>query len=302
MVTDGIHAVSVRQDKRIDNVTCGFTHLRTAEGDPAVAVDMLRQREIQRHQDRRPDERVETDDLFCHDMNVSRPVFLEIVIGVIPVAQSSNIVAQCIDPYIDDMLLIERYRNPPCKARSGDTEVFEARLDEVVDHLVYAGLRLEEISLLIKKQCFELIGESRELEEICLFFRIYDFTSAFRAFSILQLALGPERLARRAVLSDILALIDVSLIVQSLEDILDRLHMIRIGGSDKTVICDIKAFPEFFEVGNDSIHVLLRGHADFLCLLLDLLAMLIGTGQKHDIKTLHSLISGNYVACGLPDG
>ena len=149
------------------------------------------------------------------------------------------------------MLLIECNRNTPLKARTGYAEIFQARFDEVVDHLIDTGLRLEEVSLLIEEQCFELIGESRELKEVSLFLCIDDFTSAVRALAVFELAFCPERLTRRAVLADVLTLIDISFIVESLKDVLYRLYVIRISGSDKTVICDIEALPELLEVGND---------------------------------------------------
>ena len=46
--------------------------------------------------------------------------------------------------------------------------------------------RLEEVSLLVKKQSFELIGELGKLKEVSLFFRVYDFTSAVRALAVLS--------------------------------------------------------------------------------------------------------------------
>jgi hypothetical protein len=50
------------------------------------------------------------------------------------------------------------------------------------------------------------------------------------------------------------------------------------------------------ELGNDVVNVSLRGNACFLCLVLDLLTVLVGTGEEEHVKTLGSLVSGNSVA------
>ena len=70
--------------------------------------------------------------------------------------------------------------------------------------------------------------------------------------------------------------------------------MIIIRCADKTVIGDIHQFPEILDpLGTfyNIIHKLLRCDLCFFCLLLNLLSVLIGSGQKHDIITAHTFIS-----------
>ena len=294
-VADGVHAVALAEDIGVHHVALGLAHLgAVAEQEPAVAVYLLGQRQIQRHEDGGPDDGVEPDDLLAHKVDVSRPVLVVIGQVVAAVAQSSDIVGQCVHPHIHHMLGVKVHRHAPGKAGAGNTQVAQALLDEV-NHLVFAALRLDELGVLFI-QLQNAVAVFGKTEEIGLFLSPFDLTAAVGAFAVLQLGLGPESLTVGAVPALILALIDLPAVVQLFENLLHALDVIVVGGADKTVIADIQKFPQILENGNDMIHILFGGDALRFGLLLDFQAVLIGAGEEHDVAPLHSLITGDGVA------
>ena len=72
--------------------------------------------------------------------------------------------------------------------------------------------------------------------------------------------------------------------------------MVVVGGADEAVVADIHQLPQVLDGGNDLIDVLLGSDACIGCLVLDLLAMLVGSGQEHDVIALHPLEAGQRVA------
>ena len=153
MESQRVNAVSVAENEWIDDVALGLAHLSAVtESDPAVTVNLLRERFAQCHKDCGPDEGVESYDLLSHDMHVSRPVLLVVVICIVHESHCGDIVRESVDPDVNDVLLIECYRDTPCKARPGNAEILKSRIDEVVYHLVDSGLRIEEVLLLIEKE------------------------------------------------------------------------------------------------------------------------------------------------------
>ena len=72
--------------------------------------------------------------------------------------------------------------------------------------------------------------------------------------------------------------------------------MVVIGGADEAVVADIQQLPQVFDGGDDLVNVLLGGHAGIGGLILDLLAVLVGAGQEHDVIALHPLEAGQRVA------
>ena len=57
-----------------------------------------------------------------------------ISVGIISYA--GDIVAERIEPYIYDMLLVKGNGDAPCEGCSGYTQILKSGLEEVVDHLI----------------------------------------------------------------------------------------------------------------------------------------------------------------------
>ena len=76
--------------------------------------------------------------------------------------------------------------------------------------------------------------------------------------------------------------------------------MIIVGGADEAVVGDVHELPQILDTAgscDDVIDKFLRSDACGLCLLLYLLTVLVGTGEKHDIVAAHSLVSCDGVGC-----
>ena len=75
------------------------------------------------------------------------------------------------------------------------------------------------------------------------------------------------------------------------KDFLHTLDMIVIGGTDKAVIADVHGLPQVLDGSNNGIHVFLRRYTLGGGLILDLLAVLVGARQEHDVIALHPLVA-----------
>ena len=71
--------------------------------------------------------------------------------------------------------------------------------------------------------------------------------------------------------------------------------MVSICGADKLIIGSVHQIPDTPDLPCSLVHKLLWSNACSLCLLLDLLSVLIGTGLEEHIVSLSSLISCNTV-------
>ena len=293
-VADGVHAVAVAKDDGVHDIAHRLGHLAAVHQQPAVAEDALGQRQIQSHQHGGPQDGVEAQDLLADHVQVSRPELVVIVIGLVAVAQRGDIVAQCIDPDVHGVLGVEGDRDAPLDGGAGDAGILQALLDEG-DHLVLAALRLDELGVLLV-ELQQAVGILAGLEEIGFLVGIVDLTAAVGALAVHELAVGPEALAGLAVVADVLALVDVALLIQLGEDLLAGLHVVVVGGADEAVIADIQQLPQVFDGGDDLVNVLLGGHAGIGGLILDLLAVLVGAGQEHDVIALHPLEARQRIA------
>ena len=295
-----VHAKLLREDVGIDDVGgvvgLGFGNLAAVDDQPAVAVDLLRQGQAHAHEHGGPDDRMEADDLLAHDVHVGRPVFVEIIIAVVVQAQRRAVVEQRVDPYIHHMTRIKVHRDAPGEAGARDAQVLKTRLDEVVDHLVDAACRLEEGAAL--QQLLHGLGVFRETEEVGLLLGVLDGAAAVGALAVDELGLGPEALAVLAVFAAVLALVDVAVVVHLAEHALDGLDVIIVGRADEAVVGDVHQLPQVKDAllaGDDPVDEFLGRDARSLGLGLDLLAVLVGARQEHDVIAAQALVAGDRV-------
>ena len=247
------------------------------------------QGQIQSHQHGRPDDGVETQNLLADHVDVSGPVLIKVVVGIVIIAQCGDVVGKCIDPHIDGVLGVKRNLDAPGNAGTGYTGILQALLDEG-DHLVFAGSGLDEIRVLviIFQQAVSVFAG---LEEVGFLLCLIDRAAAVGALAVFQLGFSPEAFARLAVHALIGALVDITLVMQLGKDLLHTLDMIVIGGTDKAVIADVHGLPQVLDGSHNGIHVFLRRYTLGGGLILDLLAVLVGTRQEHDVIALHPLVA-----------
>ena len=84
-----------------------------------------------------------------------------------------------------------------------------------------------------------------------------------------------------------------------MEDLLNGGDVVIVGRADEAVIGNVHQLPEVehaLRAGDDVIDELLRRDAGGLRLFLDLLAVLVGAGQEHDVAALHPLEACQCVA------
>ena len=301
-----INAELFRQNIRIDDVALGLGHFAAVHDKPAVAVDVLGKRHAHAHEHGRPDDRMEADDLLADKMNICRPVFVVIVIFFVHEAERRGVVEQGVDPDIDDVARIKVDRHAPGEAGAGDAQILQTRIDEVVDHLVDAGLRLQEVSR--RQKLAHTSGIFGKTEEIRFLRRVVDLAAAVGAFAVLQLTLGPEALAGGAVFALVFALIDIAVFIHLAEDLLNGLHMIIVRRADKAVVGDVHELPQIenaLRPGDNIVDELLRRDARGPGLVLNFLAMLVRAGQEHDVVALQALVArhgvGRNGAVGVAD-
>ena len=295
-ITNRIHAEHIHQIIRIDDISLGFAHLAIALQQPRMSEYLLGQRQIQCHEENRPVDRMETDDVLADQVQICGPVLLKLlrVVAVTVIADTGDIVGQSIQPYIHHVLRIEVHRNAPGKGRSGYAQILQARQKEVVHHLIFAGHRLNKLRMGVDV-LDEAVCVFAHTEEISLFScRLY-LSAAVRAFTVHQLRLCEKGLAGRTVHALIIALVNIAFVVQFFEDLLYLFLMIIVRGADEFIIGSIHQIPDPLDLACRIIHKLLGCHACGLCLQLDLLAVLVGSCLEKYVIALLSLESGNAV-------
>ena len=153
-----------------------------------MSEHLLRQRKSQCHEEDRPVNRMEADNILADQVQISRPVFSELL-GAVPItviADAGDIVGECIEPHVYNMLIVKIYRDSPLEGRPGYAQILQAREKEIVHHLILAGNRLDELRMRVDvlDQAVRIFAH---FKEICLFPRRLHLASAVRALAVHKL-------------------------------------------------------------------------------------------------------------------
>ena len=151
VVSHGVDAEEPYEILGIEHIALGFAHLVFAHEQPRVAENLLGQGLIKCHENYRPVNCVETENVLAYEVYIGRPVFL-IHIGVVAldvVAQECDVVGKGVYPNIDNMTGVKLHGHAPCKCASRDAQVCETGSYEVVEHLVLSGGGLNEVGVLL---------------------------------------------------------------------------------------------------------------------------------------------------------
>ena len=189
---------------------------------------------------------------------------------------------------------------PQIILRCGEGEHCDVRVTDIDDR------GLEKVGVL--KQVLHAVGVLGKLEEVGLFLGVLDLTAAVGALAVDKLALRPEALAGLAVLALVGALVDVAVVVHLLEDLLNGRNMIVVRRADEAVVRNIHELPQVENAlfaADDVVDKLLRGHARVARFVLDLLTVLVCSGQEHDVVARQALVArhrvGRHGAVGVAD-
>ena len=296
-IADCVHAEDIHEVIRIDDISLGLGHFLTALQKPGMTEDLLGKFHAESHQEDRPVDGMEADDILADQVQVSGPVLVKkrIVIAVRIVSQTGDVVAQRIEPDVDNVAGRKVHRDSPCEGRTGDTQILQSGQQEVVHHLVLAGDRLDKFGV-----CIDVLNQPVRVffhaEEIGVLLGLMNLAAADGTLALfLNLGSGIEGLALLAVHAAVMAQIDVALVIELLENLLNLALVIRICGADEAVIGSAYQVPEALDLACNLVDELLGALACTCCSGLDLLTVLIGTCHKTDIKAVCSLVAGNTV-------
>ena len=158
-----VRPVDVGHVEGLDHVAERLRHLVLAEQQVAVDGHLLRHLDLGRHQQRRPDDGVELEDVLPDQVDRRRPELLGEVLALAGVGQRRVVVEERVDPDVDHLRLVPRHRHPPLEARAGQRDVAQSALDER-ERLVVAVLRRDEAGA-VGVELLERLLEGRQPEE-----------------------------------------------------------------------------------------------------------------------------------------
>ena len=252
-----------------------------------MADDVLWQRQAEGVKHDWPVDGVETNDFLTNHVDIGWPELLEKTVIITAVTEGRNIVGQGVDPDVNHVLRIVWYLDPPVEGGPGNGEVFQARLQEVIDHFVHPGVRFDEVRvfLVVVHQPVRVLAHLEEvgffLDQLDLMARwglSADHLAVIVTVNLSQLTLSEVFLIVHGVPTGVFTLVDVALVDELLEDLLDSLFVVVISRPDKLIVGDLQCLPQLLDPGGHLINVFLWLHAELIRLLFNLQTVLISPG------------------------
>ena len=247
-----------------------------------MAEYALRRVESGTHQEGRPIDRVEAQNIFTHHVNIGRPILCIFFVFRIRKADASDVVGKRVEPHVHNMGVVPRDRDAPLERGAADREVPQAATHEG-DHLVAPGLRADEIRVVLV-MLEQPVLPGRQPEEIGRLLDPLDLRARGRDLlavgRIGQLGLGIEGLVAHRVPTGVAARIDLARLHEPVPQYLAGALMARLGGADEIVVGEVEHAGQLAEVLRYLVGEGLRLHAGIERRLLDLLAVLVGAGQE----------------------
>ena len=192
------------------------------------------------------------------------------------------------------MLFVVRHGDTPIKRRARNAKVFQSALDEI-NHLIAARLRLKKIWIVLNV-FQDGVGILGHLEEIRLFRNFFNWTMTVGTMPVfVELKFRPIRFAGRAVKPRVFALVDVAFVADAAENFLNNCMMTRLTGTNKIIIGNFHAPPQFLEAVNNFVDVLNRRYVVSLRRALNFLSVLVRTRQEKNFVASKSFKACNGV-------
>ena len=251
-----------------------------------MAEHLFGKLQIGAHQEGRPVDRVEPDNVLADQVQVRRPVFRKVT-ALIWKTKPGQIVGQRIDPDIHHVVIAAWNLDPPIKAGSRNRQIAQARFDEC-DHLVPAALRAQKPRGF--EQCKQLVLIGREPEEPAFLNRPFDRGALRREFFAPltrrdQLALVVIGFVTNRIPAFVAIGIEIALGLHQPPQFLTGQVMARLGGALKHVVRNIQSIAHIHEILRHFGGQLSRRYTQFAGLLGHLEAMLVGPGLEPHVFT-----------------
>ena len=243
---------------------------------------LLRHLDVGRHQQRRPDDGVELEDVLADQVDRRRPELLGEVLPRAGVGQRRVVVEERVDPDVDHLRLVPRHRHSPLQARAGERDVAQAALDER-ERLVVAVLRRDEAGPLGVELLERLLEGGHPEEPVVLLLSLEHDLVDRAAIAVLDLGVGLEVGAAGAVPALVGAGVDVAVVVDPLHHLGDLRHVLRIRRADEEVVGGVEPGGELLEADRVPVAELARRDPEPLGLLRDGLAVLVRAGEEEDV-------------------
>jgi len=280
VVAVGVDTEALDELGRGHRVALGLAHLLALGEQEAVREHALGERQAHGQQHRGPDHAVEPDDVLAHEVDLRGPAASELLgtVGV-AVADGGDVVEERVEPDVDGVVGVEGKRDAPLHVGARDREVAQAALHKR-QHLVAPRVRTDEarVGIVVGQQ---LVLVRRQLEEPALLVHDLERAVARRAGVALRGLLGGvEGLAGDAVEALVGSLVDVAAVVEDLDERRHAALVTRLGGTYEVVVGDVEQAPGLLIARRHGVGPLLRRHVVGGRGLLDLLAVLVQSGEE----------------------
>ena len=181
----------------------------------------------------------EADDSPSHQVT-RRPYFSNA--DVVRETDGRDVVRECVEPYIHDVLRIVRHGNAPLERRPADAQVPETGLDER-DDLVPSYLRCHEVGLLLI-QLEQFLLKCRKLEEVALLAHTVDRPAAIRTPPVHELSFGNERFVDGAVPALVGCLVEETTVTNTAPNRLRGVDVARFGRAYEVVVRNVQVLKQ----------------------------------------------------------
>ena len=256
---------------------------------------MTHRLQADRPQHRGPEDRVRLQDVLRDEMLARPPEPRELV--PVRVADRRQVVDQRVEPDVADVAPIEGQLDPPVESRlrTRDAQVAEtALLLQHREHLVAVALGADELGMVgdVAPQPLEVLGH---LEEVVALGAVLRRSLVVATESVHQVAIGQEALAADAVVSLVLAELDLPCVPDPLQD---RRHdglVVRVRGADEAIVGDAERLPGLSKARREVRGRDRRGLAPGLRHLEHLLSVLVAAGQEEGPVATQPVVAGEGV-------
>ena len=239
----------------------------------------------------RPVETVKADDVLPDEVEpLGGPLPVALVgLSVVGKAERRDVVAEGVDPDVEDVIGLLGNGNPPLHPGPADGEVLEALADHAQD-LVLSRLGPNEEPV-GRDELPEpvLVGREAKEEVLLLGPLARALVVGTDVVGLLELVLVLERLAARAVPAGVGALVDGVLAIrrpgapEALPELQDASAVLLFRRADEAVVANVERLPEGPEDGGDLVAVLLLRDPPFPGDPLDVLPVLVGSREEEDV-------------------